>query len=107
MGRLWYTDSDGKRHRTKLGNKMEYIKFQSSEKAKSERASRNSARRSALRSGLVHKGDGKDVDHIRGVNAGNGKSNIRILSASENRGRKQKSRLKGSKRSHRRNWGTS
>lgn len=98
MGKLWYIDSSGKRKRTKLGLKMEYKKFQSSAKAKAERASRNSARRSAIKSGRVHKGDGKDIDHIRGVGAGNGSSNLRVMSASENRGRRQASRLKGSKR---------
>lgn len=98
MGKLWYIDSSGKRKRTKLGLKMEYKKFQSSAKAKSERAARNSARRAAMRKGLVHKGDGKDVDHIRGVAAGNGSSNLRVMSASANRGRRQKSRKRGSKR---------
>ncbi len=97
-GKWWYTDSSGKRHRTKAGVKHEYEKFQSSAKAKAERAARNSARRSALRKGLVHKGDGKDVDHIRGVAAGNGPSNLRILSAHENRGRREKSRKRGSRR---------
>ena len=62
-GKFWYTDSNGKRKRTAAGVKHEYEKFQSSAKAKAERASRNSARRSALKSGRVHKGDGKDIDH--------------------------------------------
>ena len=99
MGKWWYTDASGKRKRTKAGVKHEYDTFQSSAKAKSERAARNSARRSALRKGLVHKGDGKDVDHIRGVSAGNGSKNLRVMSASANRGRRQKSRKRGSKRS--------
>lgn len=98
MGKLWYIDSNGKRKRTKLGLKREYDRYQSSAKAKAERASRNSARRAALKKGRVHKGDGKDIDHIRGVGAGNGSDNLRVMSASKNRGRKQASRLKGSKR---------
>lgn len=97
MGRLW-TTRGGKRVRTAAGRRHEYDKFQSSEGAKKDRASRNSARRSALRSGLVHKGDGKDVDHIRGVKAGNGSSNLRVMSRSKNRGRIQKSRKRGSRR---------
>ena len=101
MGRWWYTDSNGKRKRTKAGYKHEYESFQSSAKAISERSARNSARRSAEKSGKVHKGDGKDVDHIRGVSAGNGSKNLRVMSASKNRGRKQASRLKGSKRKKR------
>ena len=103
MGRLWVT-VNGKRKRTAAGYKHEYEKFQSSEKAKKERAARNSARRSALKSGRVRKGDNKDVDHIRGVSAGNGAKNLRVMSASANRGRRQSSRRKGSKRRH---WGTS
>ncbi len=98
MGKWWIT-VNGKRKRTAAGVKHEYDTFQSSAKAKAERAARNSARRSAMRKGLVHKGDGKDVDHIRGVSAGNGSKNLRVMSASANRGRKQKSRKRGSKRS--------
>ncbi len=98
-GKWWYTDSSGKRHRTKAGVKHEYEKFQSSAKAKSERAARNSARRSALKKGRVHKGDGKDIDHIHGVSAGNAPSNLRVLTAHANRGRREKSRKRGSKRS--------
>lgn len=97
MGKYWITVG-GKRKRTKAGIKHEYEKFQSSAKAKSERAARNSARRAAMRKGLVHKGDGKDVDHIHGVAAGNGSKNLRVMSASANRGRHQKSRKRGSKR---------
>lgn len=97
MGKYWVT-VNGKRKRTAAGVAHEYSKFQSSAKAKAERASRNSARRAALKKGRVHKGDGKDIDHIRGVGAGNGSDNLRVMSASKNRGRKQASRLKGSKR---------
>ena len=97
-GKWWYTDSSGKRKRTKAGLAHEYSEYQSSSKAKSERAARNSARRAALRKGTVHKGDNNDVDHIRGVSAGNGASNLRVMSASANRGRRQKSRKRGSRR---------
>ena len=98
MGKFWIT-VNGKRKRTAAGVKHEYEKFQSSAKAKSERSARNSARRQAMKEGRVHKGDGKDVGHIRGVSAGNGKSNLRVMSASANRGRRQASRKRGSKRS--------
>ena len=77
----------------------EYQLYQSSAKQKAERASRNSARRSALRKGLVHKGDNQDVHHTNGVMDN---SHTRILPASVNRGIHEKSRLKGSKRSARR-----
>ena len=65
MGKYWIT-VNGKRKRTAAGVKHEYEKFQSSAKAKAERASRNSARRSAIRSGRVSKGDGKDNQAICG-----------------------------------------
>lgn len=97
MGRLWVT-VNGKRKRTKAGIKHEYEKFQSSPKSIAERSARNSARRAALKRGTVHKGDGKDVDHIHGVSAGNGLKNLRVLTASENRGRREKSRKRGSRR---------
>ena len=102
MGKLWYTDSSGKRKRTKLGLKREYEKFQSSAKAKAERASRNSARRAALKKGRVHKGDGKDIDHKNSNPTDNRASNLRVMSASANRGKKENSRRRGSRRSR---WG--
>ncbi len=47
------------------------------------REERNTARRSALKSGKVHKGDNKEVDHIRPLSKGgsNKKSNLRVVSA--------------------------
>lgn len=84
----------------------EYRKYQSSRKAKKDRAARNRARRYAAKKGLVHKGDGKDVDHIKGLSEGGSTSmsNTRVISASKNRGRRQASRRRGSKRNRRR-WG--
>lgn len=98
MGRLWRTTRGGKRVRTAEGRRHEYDKFQSSEEAKKDRASRNAARRYAISRGMAHKGDSRDVDHIHGVKAGNSPSNLRVLSRSENRGRSQKSRKRGSRR---------
>lgn len=103
MGRLWVT-VNGKRKRTAAGVKHEYEKFQSSAKAKAERASRNSARRSALKSGRVHKGDGKDIDHKDSNPRHNASSNLRVVSRKTNRGKKENSRRRGSKRS-RSSWG--
>lgn len=84
----------------------EYQKYQSSEEAKKDRAARNTARRRALRSGRVHKGDNKDVDHVRGLADGgdNSSSNIRVLDRSKNRGRRQASRKRGSRR-NKESWG--
>lgn len=45
---------------------QDYEKFQSSEKAKKDRAARNKKRRELLREGRVKKGDGKDIDHKNG-----------------------------------------
>ena len=103
MGNLWVT-VNGKRKRTAAGVKHEYEKFQSSAKAKAERASRNSARRSALKSGRVHTGDGKDIDHNDSNPRHNASSNLRVVSRKTNRGKKENSRRRGSRRS-RSSWG--
>lgn len=107
MGKLWYIDSDGKRKRTPEGIKHEYEKYQSSKKAKRDRAARNRLRRQAIREGKVKKGDREhEIDHIRGLREGgdSNPSNLRIVSRSFNRGRKQNSRRRGSRR-NRSSWG--
>ena len=103
MGKFWVT-VNGKRKRTAAGVKHEYEKFQSSAKAKAERASRNSARRSAIRSGRVSKGDGKDIDHKDSNPKHNSASNLRVVSKATNRGKKENSRRRGSRR-NRKSWG--
>lgn len=80
----------------------EYQRYQSSTKAKKDRASRNKARREALRKGRVHKGDTLEIDHIDSNPRRNSPSNLRIVSRSVNRAKREDSRLKGSKRSARR-----
>ena len=65
--------------------KDEYKKFQSSEKSKKDRASRNKVRRAANKSGRTKKGDGKDIDHINGNPRDNRKGNTRVVSKSVNR----------------------
>lgn len=102
MGRWWYVDSNGKRKRTAAGIRHQREEWDSKPEYKKKNSARVAARRKALKSGLVHKGDGRDIDHRRGVEAGNGKSNIRVMSAHENRGRAQGPRKKGSKRKKRR-----
>ena len=78
----------------KRNYKKEYAKFQASKKQKQDRAKRNKARRKALASGRVKKGDNKDLHHVKGLNS----QRTIVLSRSANRGKKEKSRVKGSKR---------
>lgn len=51
------------------------------------RSERNSARQTLMHMGLVHKGDGKDVDHKQPLSKGgaNVRSNLRVRSAHANR----------------------
>jgi hypothetical protein len=60
-------------------------KYESSPKQVKNREERNAARRLLMKTGKVSKGDGKDVDHISGLSAGNTQSNLRILDKSTNR----------------------
>lgn len=99
MGKYW-VGTGKNRHRTAAGNRREYEKWEGTEEGKAKRAARNAARRSAIRSGKAHKGDGKDVHHIHGVEAGNGSKNLRVISRAANRGMPEKSRKRGSKRKH-------
>lgn len=52
-----------------------------------KRVARNAARREMMREGVVHKGDGMDVDHKRQLEHGgtNARSNLRVVSARVNR----------------------
>lgn len=104
MGELWYIDSNGKRKRTAKGVEHEYARFQSSKKAKRDRASRNTARRRAEREGRVHKGDGKEIDHVDSNPRRNVSSNLRVVSRRTNRAKKENSRRRGSRR-NRSSWG--
>lgn len=68
--------------------KLEYKKFQSSTAAKKKRAILNAYNRKKKTYG---NGDGLDASHIKGKIRG-------FEESSKNKGRKEKSRLKGSKR---------
>jgi hypothetical protein len=70
--------------------KDEYEKFQSSPEQKALRVVRNRNRRRLLKGGKVKKGDGMDIHHKGGE--------LTIEPKSKNRGRREKSRLKKSKR---------
>jgi len=74
--------------------KKEYEQYQGTEEQKKNRAKRNAARREMTRKGKVRKGDGKDVDHVKPLSKGgsNGNGNLRVRSASKNRGYKRNSK---------------
>lgn len=67
--------------------KKEYEMYDGTEKVKKKRAERNKARRIMEQAGLVHKGDGKDVDHKTPLSKGGKttKSNLKVTSAKDNR----------------------
>lgn len=67
--------------------KREVALYTSKPEVKKKRAEQNAARRTMERAGLVHKGDGKDVDHKTPLSKGGGntKGNLRVVSASSNR----------------------
>lgn len=94
MGKYWIG-----RKRTEAGKKHEYRRFGSSKKAKRDRAARNTARRRAERAGLVEHGDNsREVDHRNSRPTDNRKSNLRVVSRTFNRSRKENSRRRGSRR---------
>ena len=73
---------DGKRD-----YKREYEKYASRPEQIHNRSERTVARRQANASGVTHKGDGKDLDHIKPLSKGgsNSKSNLRAVSEHANR----------------------
>ena len=73
--------------------KQEYATTDGTDAVKKKRAQRNKARRMLEREGLVHKGDGKDVDHKQPLSKGGStvRSNLRVKDASANRSYARKS----------------
>ena len=70
-----------------------YPAYDSKESTKKKRAARNKARRMLDKEGVVHKGDGKDVDHKKPLSKGGTttRSNLTVKSASANRSYARKS----------------
>lgn len=67
--------------------KTEYEKYAGKSSAKKDRAQRNKARAMMVKAGKAHKGDGKDIGHIKALGRG-GLSvmyNLQVQSKSENR----------------------
>lgn len=63
--------------------------YNSKDSSKKDRASRNSARADAVKSGKAHKGDGKDVDHKNMNPRDNRKGNLKVMDKSKNRAKNQ------------------
>tara|TARA_R100000541_G_scaffold14957_1_gene24362 strand:+ start:252 stop:503 length:252 start_codon:yes stop_codon:yes gene_type:complete len=65
--------------------KKEYANYHSQPKQIANRSSRNAARRAAVKTGKVSKGDGLDLHHVDGNPQNNKTSNLRALKPSSNR----------------------
>ena len=83
-----YYRSIGKLFLSEAKKKRDYTKdteYESSPKQRHNRVQRVLARRFMEKRGLVHKGDGKDVDHKDGDPTNNSPKNLRVMSRSKNR----------------------
>lgn len=68
--------------------RKEYDEYHGTPEQKKRRADRNRARRKAERDGRVHKGDGKEVDHVGSHRTGRLRNvPTRVVSRSANRKR--------------------
>lgn len=67
--------------------KKEYANYQGRPEQIANRAERNAARATLAKKGVVHKGDGKDVDHKTPIVKGGGNTagNLRAIPKSVNR----------------------
>jgi hypothetical protein len=65
--------------------KREYATYQGKPEQKRRRAKRNAARAKMAKAGKVHKGDGKDIDHINHNTSDNSDSNLKVMSKGRNR----------------------
>ena len=78
---------DGKKSSSATADSKRQRRYNGSPEQKKKRAMRNAARRKALKSGSVSKGDNKDIDHKRKLKDGgtNTKGNTRVRDRSSNR----------------------
>ena len=67
--------------------KLEYENYQGKPEQIKKTAERVKASRMMVKAGLAHKGDGKDVDHIKPMRSGgtSAKGNLRMRNKSANR----------------------
>jgi hypothetical protein len=72
---------------SKRDYKKEYAEFHGKPDQVAKRGARVKARRIMEKEGLAHKGDGKDVDHIKTLKSGgtSARSNLRMRSIAKNR----------------------
>jgi hypothetical protein len=77
--------------RRKRDYRKEYDEYHGTAAQKKRRADRNRARRQAEKRGAVHKGDGKEVDHLGSHRTGRLKSvPTKVVSRAANRRRQPK-----------------
>lgn len=77
--------------RAKRDYKREYADYQGKPEQIKRRAQRNAARAKAAASGLVHKGDGKEVDHLGSNRKGRlNNKRVKVVSKAANRKRQPK-----------------
>lgn len=72
--------------------RKEYDDYHAKPEQVARRASRNKARADAEKTGSVHKGDGKEVDHKDMNPLNNSSRNKRVISKSANRSRQPKTK---------------
>lgn len=73
--------------------KKEYEDYQGTPEQIKKRAERNRARTKMMKAGKVHKGDGKDVAHVKAIDKGGSiKDGIRVEDANSNRSFKRDSK---------------
>lgn len=71
--------------KTATADSIRQRKYNSKPSSKKDRASRNAARREAMKDGKVRKGDGKDIDHKNSNPRDNSKGNTQVMDRSKNR----------------------
>jgi hypothetical protein len=73
--------------------RSEYDKYQGKPEQIKNRAQRNAARAKLAKAGKVHKGDGKDVAHVKAIDKGGAiKNGLRVESKAANRSFKRDSK---------------
>ena len=77
--------------RKKRDYAKEYREYHAKPEQKKRRADRNAARRKAMKAGKVHKGDGKELDHLGSHRTGRLKNvKTKVVSRHANRIRQPK-----------------